>query len=826
MKSIATLQLVILAVLSSPVIDQGEKVIVQVEHPKSDGNLDCVLPLTLKVKVERQGGKREIPEIFLSKSNVISPTRNVKIMEMDTAGYVRTHHHEIQELEVLKTQAYHNHSVGACFIVCCVLTDTGRMYFRLEGSIYLNQSKYRLTPELAGEEGDRIQFESQHVAVTYSMTPVWEFTFYDLGGVENFGKNLDGSSVKDRPAGMTGDVEQPARLSDSDTREPDLDGPSGSGSPRYRRDTATYYIDILPVVDYSTFSLWYERYQDVDKIKTLLNSYLANILSAVDMRLKTLALDGTVLHARMVTPIISTDPAASPYTENIKVAVGNEVRVSAPILLQKFAEWVQDQTNLPSNDHVMLFTSYDLVPNEDVTVTLTTITQGLANVGALCTNSSVSLIEDKGAYQSENVAAHELGHGLGSKHDGEDNTCKPTDRYMMSPGTFKQTDANLLHPWLFSTCSSTAIFNYIKSLEQDTSALRNCLQQTSGQTVSPDLSLTAQAVCERYNGNTSFPCAYNSDFSEICTQLRCRTIESAICTLVVPPTGTCCGTAKSCQAGNCEAGAPGTCPTDDECPLGDQPSIQINNDPAITCSQMNTAFCYSEDLRKACCVTCRSIKTDDTNCTYGDRADCANIKSVLQCDSDSHPPPLPPDCTYGDRADCANIKSVLQYCTYGDRADCANIKSVLQCDSDSDLSFKCCGTCKRLRNPQTTSATTPVPTTTSAITTAEAAKTTTAKPTDPETSPSNPNTASSQTTESTAMETSPKTESTATTTKTSTTTTTTTTTEKDSGRVYGYKPDGFEGCYLPPCSAERPALLYTLVIVCLSIGHLLSANSS
>ena len=33
--------------------------------------------------------------------------------------------------QVLKTQAYHNHSVGACFIVCCVLTDTGSMYFRL-----------------------------------------------------------------------------------------------------------------------------------------------------------------------------------------------------------------------------------------------------------------------------------------------------------------------------------------------------------------------------------------------------------------------------------------------------------------------------------------------------------------------------------------------------------------------------------------------------------------------------------------------------------------------------------------------------------------------
>ncbi|GFR67335.1 A disintegrin and metalloproteinase with thrombospondin motifs 1 [Elysia marginata] len=183
------------------------------------------------------------------------------------------------------------------------------------------------------------------------------------------------------------------------------------GHYRYRRQTSTYYIDILPIVDYSTYSLWFSRIKDENEVKTRLNTYLANTLTAVDMRLQTLQLDGTTLRVKMATPIISTDPSASPYTEKIKVEVQNETRVSAPTLLRTFADWLEAQSNLPPHDHAMLFTSYDLVPSENPEEILTAITKGLANVGVMCKNGSVSLIEDKGAYQSENVAAHELGHG-------------------------------------------------------------------------------------------------------------------------------------------------------------------------------------------------------------------------------------------------------------------------------------------------------------------------------------------------------------------------------------------------------------------------------
>ncbi|RUS82698.1 hypothetical protein EGW08_009535 [Elysia chlorotica] len=550
----ATSQLTLLAVLSLAVMAQGEKVILKVEHPELNGNSQCILPPTLTVKIERQDGGREIPELFLSQSGVAPPSSHVKIMQVDPQGSIRLDHHEIHEPKVLQSQAYHNHSIGASCIVSCVLSDIEKMYFRLEGSIYVDSSKYRLTPEILDEEDDSIQFEFEHVAVMYSMTPVLELSSYNCG-VQYHGSDVDTSSGKVIYPGKADAIEYPFSSSSSRIKDSDTDDLGVSNLHRHRRDSntnAVYYVDILPVIDYSTYSLWYDRNPNEDEVKKMLNTYLINTLSAVEMRLQTLQLGGTKLRVKMVSPIISTDPSTSPFTEDIKVSVNGSLKVIAPQLLSTFSQWVENnRDSLPPNDHMMLFTSYDLIPNNITDGTASSIIKGLAKVGALCTNGSVSLIEDKGAYQSENVAAHELGHSLGSNHDGDDNACKPADRYMMSPKTFPQKDSNLLHPWQFSTCSSDAIAAYIKSLEASDIPRISCLLKQLGVNVSNELSLTAHEICKMSYGNTAFPCMYPTNFSEICTKLSCRTIENPMCTLMVPPTGTCCGNGKSCLAGLC-----------------------------------------------------------------------------------------------------------------------------------------------------------------------------------------------------------------------------------------------------------------------------------
>ncbi|GFR67329.1 hypothetical protein ElyMa_001994700 [Elysia marginata] len=109
----------------------GEEVTLKVNHPALDDHFRCVLPSTLNVKVERQGIEEKIPQLFLAKREVVPSTRHVKLVKRDTDGVLRFYHHDVHELKVLATQAYHNHSVGASFIVNCVLSDIGRLYLRL-----------------------------------------------------------------------------------------------------------------------------------------------------------------------------------------------------------------------------------------------------------------------------------------------------------------------------------------------------------------------------------------------------------------------------------------------------------------------------------------------------------------------------------------------------------------------------------------------------------------------------------------------------------------------------------------------------------------------
>ncbi|GFO29350.1 reverse transcriptase [Plakobranchus ocellatus] len=315
------------------------------------------------------------------------------------------------------------------------------------------------------------------------------------------------------------------------------------------------------------------------------------------------------------------------------------------------------------------------------------------------------------------------------------------------------------------------------------SALNDCLLRQEGQPADLGLTLTAQSVCERFYGNTSFPCRNFDNFTEICTILRCRTLEDAVCILVVPPTGTCCGDQMQCDAGTCVDAPQGECPTDEECPLGDQPSIPLESS-STTCDQLSPAFCYIDEVRNYCCDTCRSHRTNNLNCTYGDRKDCSAVTDASRC-------------------------------------------------FDQTLATDCCGTCARLTaSPITmpTTSTTPSagPPSTEAITTSTASPTTQAATTNDGPPVDSTNTASLTTADpnTNTVVSRPRTTPSTSTTNQRMTLATQVTTKRESQNGdrpqngYGYKPDGFEGCYLPPCSAHalfQKIVVSAIILVCLCL---------
>ena len=84
---------------------------------------------------------------------------------------------------------------------------------------------------------------------------------------------------------------------------------------------------------------------------------------------------------------------------------------------------------------------------------------GIAYTSSACiTDFKISLSEDTGGFFNIYVIAHEIGHNLGSAHDGSGNLCLSSDSFIMSPIV---SFNNIQNTQKFSSCSIEYFKNYI-----------------------------------------------------------------------------------------------------------------------------------------------------------------------------------------------------------------------------------------------------------------------------------------------------------------------------------------------------------------------------
>lgn len=88
---------------------------------------------------------------------------------------------------------------------------------------------------------------------------------------------------------------------------------------------------------------------------------------------------------------------------------------------------------------------------------------GYAWVGAACLltqdqSYQTSLSEDYGGFINVYIIAHEIGHNLNARHDGEQNDCLQSDMFIMSPSLYFDNIQNIQK---FSSCSIDYFKKYI-----------------------------------------------------------------------------------------------------------------------------------------------------------------------------------------------------------------------------------------------------------------------------------------------------------------------------------------------------------------------------
>lgn len=413
--------------------------------------------------------------------------------------------------------------------------------------------------------------------------------------------------------------------------------------PRYKRQSTDYKIEMFFIIDYSIYNYWYIQSQATTTVgkdaeaKDNIRQFYSFVVNGMDVRYKNIQSSYTIsiLYSGIY---IADTPSKAQFIESKKVSSSSGTQVDSSVALDEVTAWIESSKGIPEHDHAMLFTRYDLTSNGSSS------NAGLAYLSAMCSDKSVSVVEDHFDFTVLTTAAHELGHGLGAGHDGFGNTCNSSDFYIMASYSTPVQNQN---PWKFSSCSVNYFTTFINKLNRNN---QNCMTVLSPSynpgalkqyTSLPGEIYDADSHCRHIFGAGYSFCknVYKKNFTTICTTLLCGEPGSGLCSHAVPGDGLPCGNKKWCISGECkydECAPPG----DDTCLYGDAQGVVITyNNKETTCSfediKNDPSVCYY--VKDQCCQQCRHFYTGIAGCEYGDRI-------IIGCSTNVCPSNPPSTC--------------------------------------------------------------------------------------------------------------------------------------------------------------------------------------
>ena len=431
-----------------------------------------------------------------------------------------------------------------------------------------------------------------------------------------------------------------------------VDRPKDIVKQRHRRQNIVYEIEVLMVVDFSVYSFWRKRLSGTAsalldiKAKKNLRHYYALLLHSTDLYYKSVTGRGYEIKLLFVGLHVSDKISTSSWTEPLKNVSTSPVSIDSSVALETFSNWASaHEKQLPSFDHALLFTRYEMQYNKNGIA----LVDGLGYVGGLCDKDRVSLIQEDLDVNTAHSAARELAHNLGAYHDGEGNSCSDSDGYIMAaPSPFYMNNSVNLRFWKFSSCSLDYFGAFIKNLTTrhnncmttgsaafNASALSEYSNELLGQVYFPD------EQCHFLYGDDSKMCRafYDGDYKSICDKMNCDA-NSTSCWNDIPFDGIVCGNGKMCRKGKCITSPDAPTGLSDSCPHGDKPGIlPYLNRPCIDIRSMKSLHyqCYDKYYSIRCCETCDIVSKlyNMPACEFGDRHPTCDVSECATYDDNS-----------------------------------------------------------------------------------------------------------------------------------------------------------------------------------------------